>query len=176
MASNLALSVGRLHMLSIVAFWICLLGAPTSARAANNCPWLNEATASGLLGGDAVGTYTDASGTQPAICTFTQQAPGITRTLRLTVEIAPDPPARLAAAERACGADTAPLNAIGNEAVFCAMDDRKGKLGERAVGRVRDQVFIITLNSSAKDDTILTRDVLKMRIYTAAEQISGNLF
>jgi hypothetical protein len=176
MASNPALTGGRLRILSLVAFGICLLAAPASARAANSCPWLNEATASGLLGGSAVGTYTEGAGAQPAVCTFTQQTPGITRTLQLTVEIASDPPARLVTVERACGADAAPLHAIGNEAIFCAADERKGRLGERAVGRVRDQVFIITLSSSTKDDTILTRDALKTRIYTAAEQIAGNLF
>jgi hypothetical protein len=68
------------------------------------------------------------------------------------------------------------LKAIGNEALICAADDRKAGMGERIVGRVRDQVFTITIASSVKNDPILTRDILKTRIYTAAEQVSGNLF
>lgn len=73
-------------------------------------------------------------------------------------------------------AGAAPLNAIGNEAVYCAADLRRGELGERAIGRVRDQVFTIDMNSTLKDDPILTREALKTRIYTAAEQVAGNLF
>jgi hypothetical protein len=41
---------------------------------------------------------------------------------------------------------------------------------------VRNQVFTIDLNSTLKDDPILARDALKARIYTAAEQVAGNLF
>jgi hypothetical protein len=68
------------------------------------------------------------------------------------------------------------MQAIGNEATSCAADDRKGTLAARAVGRVRDQVFTITISTTLKGDSELTRDVLKSRIYTAAEQVAGNLF
>jgi hypothetical protein len=37
-------------------------------------------------------------------------------------------------------------------------------------------VFTITIASSLKNDPQLTRDVLKSKIYTAAEQVAGNLF
>lgn len=77
---------------------------------------------------------------------------------------------------QACGSSAGILNAIGNEAVYCAANPRRGELGERAVGRVRDQVFTIVLNTKANDEPVLTRDALKARIYTAAEQVAGNLF
>ena len=77
---------------------------------------------------------------------------------------------------QSCGADVSPLKAIGNEATACAADDRKGVMGERVVGRVRDQVFTIAISSTLKNDPILTREALKTRIYTAAEQVAGNLF
>jgi hypothetical protein len=77
---------------------------------------------------------------------------------------------------QACGSNAEVLNAIGNEAVYCAADSRRGEIGERAVGRVRDQVFTIVLNTKAKQEPVLTRDALKARIYTAAEQVAGNLF
>jgi hypothetical protein len=157
------------------SFVFCILAAPAFARAANNCAWINEATASGLLGGDAVGEVITTPG-QPTVCTFTQMAEGGKRTLRISVEIAGDAHARLAAIEQGCGADAAPLKAIGNEAQVCAADDRRVGMGERVVGRVRDQVFTITITSTVKNDPILTRDILKTRIYTAAEQVAGNLF
>jgi hypothetical protein len=158
-----------------IALSLCLIGASATARAANTCPWMNEATASGLLGGDAVGVYTAVPG-QPSICTFTQQSQGAARKLVVTVEIAQDPHARMATIVQTCGANAATLNAIGNEAMTCDPVERKGEMAERVVGRVRDQVFTITLLSSLKNDPILTRDTLKTRSQTAAEQISGNLF
>jgi hypothetical protein len=146
------------------------------ARAANNCPWLTEATASGLIGADSVGAFSAAADAHPAVCTFTEKAEGMARTLTITIELSPDPHARVSALAQACGGGGAPLNAIGNEAVSCTADLRRGELGERAIGRVRNQVFTITLGSTMKDDPILTRDALKSRIYTAAEQVAGNLF
>jgi hypothetical protein len=176
MASNFVGRKRALRRWSLAMFAGCLIGAPVAAHAANNCAWINEATSSGLLGGDAVGEVTPAVSGQPTVCTFTQMTDGGKRILRISVEIASDPHARLAAIEQGCGPDAAPLKAIGNEALICAADDRKAGMGERIVGRVRDQVFTITIASSVKNDPILTRDILKTRIYTAAEQVSGNLF
>ena len=165
-----------LRRLDLALFAVCLICAPAGAHAANNCAWLNEATAGGLLGGDAVGEVTEAVAGQPTVCTFTQMTAGVKRTLRITVEIAADSHARMGEIAQGCGADAVPLTAIGNEALVCAADDRKAGLGERVVGRVRDQVFTITIASTLKNDPLMTRDVLKAKISTAAEQVSGNLF
>ena len=162
--------------LPLLAFLIGVASLPDVARAANNCPWLTEATAAGLIGTESVGSFTEASGTQPAVCTFTAQGSGLARSLTITVEIAKDPRARMAAAAQPCGANAATLNAIGNEAVYCSADGHRGELAERAVGRVRDQIFTIVLSAQAKDKPGVTRDGLKARIYTAAEQVAGNLF
>lgn len=176
MANSLLRSVRSMRVLFGLALSFCAVSLPNLAHAANNCPWLTEATASGLIGAEAVGSYTAAAGTQPAVCAFTQKSEGMVRTLTITVELSTEPHARMASVFQACGDGAAPLNAIGNEAVYCAADLRRGQLGERAVGRVRNQVFTIDLNSTMKDDPILTRDALKSRIYTAAEQVAGNLF
>ncbi len=169
-------SPGPKRILVIVAALLSLVGLPSAADAANNCPWLTEATASGLIGAEAVGSFTAAYGAQPAVCTFVQKGDGMTRTLTIVVELATDAHTRMTAIAQACGAGAATLNAIGNEAVYCAADLRRGELGERAIGRVRNQVFTIDLNTTLKEDPILTRDALKTRIYTAAEQVAGNLF
>jgi hypothetical protein len=157
-----------------LAALFCVL--PSLAHAANNCPWINEATASGLIGADAVGSYTDATPTQPAVCTFVQSAPGITRTLRITVLQTPSYQTVLQAEDKTCAGAATPMIAIGNEAIACSADDRRKLSAERVVGRVRDQVFTITLSTTQKDDSILNRSELKARIATAAEQVSGNLF
>ena len=175
MASNPAGRNRALPILALALLGVCWMGMPPRAVAANNCAWINEATASGLLGGEAVGEISELAGHQ-TVCTFTQIAGGIKRVLRITVEVAADAHARLTMIAQSCGTNATPLKAIGNEAFDCPADGPKAGMGERVVGRVRDQVFTITIESSLKNDPILTRDVLKLRIYTAAEQVAGNLF
>ena len=165
-----------MRKLRLIALGVCLIGLPTMCRAENKCAWINEATVSGLLGGEAVGAVAEQVAGQPAVCEFTQHNESGKRTLRLTVEIAGDAHARLVASAQICGADAVPLRANGNEALICAADEHKSQMGERLVGRVRDQVFTITISTTLKNDPILTRDEIKSRIYTAAEQVSGNLF
>ena len=176
MASSQNVTQRQLRVASSALLGLLLIWLPVTAHAKNNCPWINEATASGLLGGDATGDFAEAAPGQPAVCTFTQQSDGVTRTLRLTVEVAADPEARLKAVAQSCGSDALPLKAIGNSATVCSADERKGLLGERVVGRVRDQVFTITFKTTLKGDPTMTRDALKAHIYTAAEQVAGNLF
>ncbi len=155
---------------------LVLLSLATNCHAKNNCPWMNEATAGGILGGDAVGEFTEPTAGHPAVCTFTQTGANFTRTLRITVEVVPDTHARLEVATQACGKNAAPIQAIGNEASLCALETHNAGLSELVVGRVRDQLFTITLSTTAKDDLILTRMSLKEKAYTASEQVAGNLF
>lgn len=175
MAAN-SLFLGLKRALLILAM-PCLSIAALPAHAANNCPWMTEATASSLLGGDAVGAYTAAVGAAPAVCTFTRSNPEATRTIRVSVEIvSTSPHEHLATMEQTCGAHAEALQAIGNEAVFCSTKTPDASATELALGRVRDQVFTITLATSLKGDRELTTDVLKAHLYTAAEQVAGNLF
>jgi len=167
----------RKNLQGLRLLWLVgIMGLPATAMAANNCAWINEATASGLLGGGAVGEVSGLEAEKRTICTFTQRGAGVIRTLQVTVEISTDPHERLGAIARICGTEAAALKAIGNEALVCPADDRKGGLGERVVGRVRDQVFTITMATTLKNDQVLSRNELKSRIYTAAEQVAGNLF
>lgn len=178
-ASNFFLGFNRSlpRMYAPVLTLFCLLVAVLPARAANNCPWMTEATASGLLGGDAVGAYTAAADTAPAVCIFTRSSPEGTRTLRISVEVvSTSPHEHLATLEQTCGAQAEILQAIGNEAVFCSTQTPEAGASELALGRVRDQIFTITLTTSLKRDRELTTDVLKAHLYTAAEQVAGNLF
>ncbi len=176
MAANNLRRMGRRLRRSIwMPMLLGFIGA-VPAHAANNCPWMSEATASSLLGGDAAVVYVAATERKPAVCTFTQQTSQGVRSLQLAVQVVGDPQARLAQAESTCGTEPAPLHAIGNEAIFCRGEDGQGQRSEHAVGRVRDQLFSILIGTSVKDDAVLTRDALKARIYTASEQVAGNLF
>jgi len=155
---------------------LLLVFLPAVGSAANKCPWINEATASGLLGGEAEGLYTPATTGQPAVCTFTNASADVVRTLRISVESATDPHAQLNTIAQICGTDVVPVKAIGNEAMVCTADGRKGATGVRIVGRVRDQVFTILIGTTLKNDPILNPFALKTNAQTAAEQVSGNLF
>jgi len=159
-----------------VVIAVCLPAVAAMAHAENKCPWLNEATAGGLLGGDAVGAFTAAANNQPAVCTFMQKEGKDTRELMITVEVNPDAHTKLNGMMQACGASSQLLQAIGNEAAVCAMDSRKRAISERVVGRVRDQIFTITISSTVKDDMVLNASTLMTKIYTASEQVAGNLF
>jgi hypothetical protein len=166
----------RIYKPCWLAFVLGFFIAALPAHAANNCPWMSETTASSLLGGDATGVYVAGTERRPAVCTFTQQTEAGARSLQISVQVVGDPHARLAQAEEKCGTDPAPLNAIGNEAIYCTGDESPGQRSEHAVGRVRDQVFSIVLATAVKDDAVFTRDALIARIYTASEQVAGNLF
>jgi len=157
-------------------FGIGLLASSNYCRAANNCPWINEATASGLLGGNAVGELTTADAGGMNYCEFIVQNTGYKRTLRVSVEVVQDAKARLETFARSCGIDAVPLKAIGNEALACAAIYQKSGQGERVIGRVRDQLFTIAMFTTLKNDPVLTRETLRVRINTAAELVAGILF
>lgn len=165
-----------LRWVLLVPVAAAVIGLPMRSVAENNCPWMNEATASDLVGAEAVGAFVAAKDA-PSVCTFTQTGPGGTRTLEIAMAIATDPHGSyMANIKSNCTSASVPLKAIGNEAVTCTVDRRKVVVGAKALSRVRDQVFTITLSTSIKDDPILTPAMLKMKIEFAAEQVAGNLY
>jgi len=176
MASKWHRCVNLLGRVAPVVAGIGLLALPTNCQGANNCPWLNEATASGILGGEAVGMVTGMGARETAVCEFTQQGANFKRILRVIVEVTSDSHARSEALARNCGEDAVPIRAIGNEAVICTVNDAKNGQGQRVVGRIRNQLFTVAIYTTLKGDPILTREALKVRINTAAEQVAGNLF
>ncbi|MFZ1086629.1 MAG: hypothetical protein WAN35_16820 [Terracidiphilus sp.] len=162
--------------IALAIIGIYLLVSPSLCQAANNCPWINEATVSGLLGGNAVGQVASADDGKTTVCEFIEQNAGFKRILRLTVEVSADDHPSLDSIARGCGIDAVSLKAIGNEALICSVKDPKPGFGERVVGRVRNQLFTIIIYTTLNPDPTLTREALKVRIYSAAEQIAGNLF
>ena len=164
----------RLRTLPVL-FGTLLFAAPCLARAANNCPWLNEATASAFIGHDATGTYA-AGPANSALCTFAESGDKPLRTLQISVETASGTHNRYMAVSRlACPSGPEPLPAVGNEASTC-VQVRGGVTEAKAIGRVRDQIFTITLATSVKNDAVLSPAMLGMKIDSAAEQVAGNLF
>lgn len=160
---------------SIVAVVACLLFLPSVCRAKTTCPWINEATAYGVLGGMADSPMNTVEVT-PAMCSFSYKDASITRQLVVTVEVAKNPVETLKSFESRCGKNSSPLSAIGNEAVTCPSTGKKHVYGEQVIGRVRDSVFTIQLNFGDNSSPVLSKDVLDEKTRIVAEQVAGNLF
>jgi hypothetical protein len=140
---------------------ILLLAFLPMAQATNICPWMNAATASGLLGGEVVATSAISKSQDSGNCEFVRISNGAAK-LRIEVAIMKSPGSDFAAYLGKCASHSKPLKAIGNEAVTCSVPQN----GARVVGRVRNQAFVITLSPAGEDDSIRK----------AAEIVAGNLF
>ena len=176
MASSLNENHPLLRVLGKLALALCFLCISRPAHAGNNCPWITEATASGILDGPAVGAFNQGSAGQPATCNFVFKSPSGSRVFAINVETIQDAHTRVMSLAKGCKEPQEVLPAIGNEAYVCTTEHSKEAVAVRVVGRVRDQVFTILITTTGKGDFILSTQDLKSRISIASEQVSGNLF
>jgi hypothetical protein len=166
--------------------------APMDSRAEVKCPWLNAATAAGVLGGDVQMTVTvppqadadkatDQDGystpeqrfNRPdALCEFSRKADSGMYTLRIDVKTMSDPAKQFASFLALCGGPAPALRGIGNEAVQCVMKNDPSMGHEQVIARVRERAFVLTISRPAtpvgnglSDDT---RNI--------AEQVAGSIF
>jgi hypothetical protein len=176
MASRLIANHRLLRVAGQLAVALCIFVLPGSAHATNNCPWINEATVSGLLDGQAVGSFIQGSVGQASTCNFVFKTAGGVRTFTINVETVQDAHTQVMNMAKGCKEPQEVLPAIGNEAYVCTTAHGKEAVAELVVGRVRDQVFTISISTTGKSDSILSTQDLKSRISIASEQVSGNLF
>ena len=154
----------RRKRLSHVA--IAVITLPWIGGAAETCPWLNAATAGGFLGGTTtVNVMHENANRDDAACAFTSA----TSELRIGVETMDPPHSQYIKQAEQCGGDAMPLKAIGNEAVVCSPHPHTA----RVVGRVRNRIFTILINTS---DPSTTADLLREKARAIAEQVAGILF
>jgi hypothetical protein len=170
-----SLSALRHTALVVVVLAMCLAAcAPGICQAKETCPWLNEATAAGFLNTSATSSVTHPNKNKgDATCEFIHRDGSVLTELRIEVETMSGPPATFASYAARCGSNASPLTAIGNEAVACGSDGKKGQLSEQVVGRVRDRAFIVLVSSNAD---LSDRDVLRNKARKVAEQVAGFLF
>ena len=155
-----------------------VLVAPRAAlcQANTGCPWLNVATASGVLRTSESETMATLFEGSRAACSFVYHDATASRELRITMEQVQDPSQAMTACKARCSGEASPLQAIGNEAVTCAADTKGQADGEQVIGRVRDQIFTVTIMTSARNDPSMSRDALKEKTRNIAEQVAGALF
>jgi hypothetical protein len=128
-----------------------------ACRAEEACPWINGATAAGVLGGDV---RLDKSDT---VCIFTHDS----SQLRIEVETVSLP------YKVKCEPSPTPLKGIGNEAAACSPEEKNGAVAEQVAGRVRDHAFIVRISTI---DRSIARATLRDKTRLIAEQVAGILF
>jgi hypothetical protein len=151
------------------------LFAPAATHAQTKCPWLNEATAHGILGDDVTLTV---KLTNPGAggCKFARQHGAATQELRISVTLMTDIPKQFTAYLAQCPPKSPALPATGNEAVTCTTHTKENHYAEIVVGRVRNQAFAVSVSSTAENDPSMTHEMRREKANQTAEMVAGILF
>lgn len=151
-----------------------LLSCPVACTAQAICPWINQATASGLVGKPMNAPVL--SGSSPSIgCIFHAQKKSDLTALTISVVQMSDTTKDYAPFKAKCRMPGAPLAGVGNEAILCGADVA-GTHAERVVGRVRDRAFVVTVRSSQRFKPPFSRAAIEDQAKAAAGQVAGILF
>jgi hypothetical protein len=161
-------------LLAIPLFSPSICHAQTTP-ALTKCPWLNEATARGILGGD-VTLLVKLNDQGAGVCKFTRQQGAATNELRISVDLMTDIPKQFPAHLAQCPPKSPALPATGNEAVTCTTHTKENHYAELVVGRVRNQAFAVSVSSTVQDDPSLTPKERREKTNLIAEQVAGILF
>ena len=149
-----------------------LIPAPSAAEL--NCPYLNAATAEGILGGAV--TMSVAGIEDNGYCEFIRKD-GHHSTLRIEVSTMKNPAVEFTSYAARCGRDGVPVHALGNEAVTCSVPNAAPGVSEQVVGRVRDRAFVVRIGAPAvAGDPSAERNAWRLKALKVAEQVAGNLF
>jgi hypothetical protein len=149
--------------------------APAVCLGQTKCPWINEATARGILGGPV----TLAARVTPqgdGVCEFSRQQGAIVHQLRISVDSMTDIPKQFPTYVAQCPPNSSPVRAIGNAAVTCSLQGKGEASTERIVGRVRDHAFVVNLSSTVSNDPSMTPQMRRDKVNLVAEQVAGILF
>jgi hypothetical protein len=163
---------GRTSSIALLLLASLTLWAAAICQAKETCPWLNEATAAGFLDGTVTANVTHPyKDKDDANCEFIHREGTIVTVLQIEVETMSDKqfPSYLGK----CGANPQPVKAIGNQAVACTLNEKKGRYSELVIGRVRERAFVVRISSNTDEST---RETLRERAKRIAEQVAGFLF
>jgi hypothetical protein len=148
---------------------------PMVCQAQAKCPWINEATAGGILGG-AVTVRVNVTDGAGGVCEFSRHRGETVHELRVSVHLMTDIPKQFPAYLAQCSPKSTPVPAVGNQAALCSIAVKGQKYEERVVGRVRDQAFVVGVSSNVRDDRSMTQEMRREKANLIAEQVAGILF
>jgi hypothetical protein len=159
------------HALFIV---VMTLG-PAVCLGQTRCPWINVATAGGILGGiPAVTTKISRAG--DGICEFSSQQGTTVHRLTISIQFMADIPREFPTYLQKCPPNSPSIPAIGNQAITCSVENTQDGYAELVIGRVRDQAFVVTVSSTAKNDPSMTETMRRKKANAVAESVAGALF
>ena len=156
--------------------FVCLLPAvfPNMSNAAALCPFMNEATATGILGGPVeVQVTVTEKDKGDATCEFRRKTDDSSLSLNIQVKTMHDWRVEFPPFVAQCGHRSEPIRGIGNEAVACTGDADDHKRYDQILSRVRERslsVRVTTLSSQ------LNAGTLRQKAFQSADLVSGNLF
>jgi hypothetical protein len=154
---------------------VLTLFTPSICHGQTKCPWLNEATARGILSGPVTVTVRlDDQGA--GVCKFSSQQGAAVHELRISVDLMTDIPKQFPTHLAQCPPKSPPLPATGNEAVTCSIHTKENQHAEIVVGRVRNQAFVVSVSSTAQDDPSMKQAERREKSNLVAEQVAGILF
>jgi hypothetical protein len=160
----------HLGLLVLLAPW------PAICQMNTGCPWLNVATATGVLRSSEHSPMAILAQGGKAACDFTYRDATASRELKITVEEVKDAQQAMSAYKARCVSSVTSLRAIGNEAVTCAIESKGKSHGQQVIGVVRDQIFTVTVMTSAQNDPVMPREALEEKSRSLSEQVAGALF
>jgi hypothetical protein len=158
----------KILLLSLLAVF------PSVCRGQTKCPWINEATARGVLGGP-VTVRTNIHEHGDGVCEFSRKEGAAFYELRISVQSMTDISKQFPNVRSQCPLNSTPLRAVGNEARMCSVKE-KGLYAVKVVGRVREQAFVASVGSSVQDDPSMTLDMRREKVHLVAEEVAGMLF
>ena len=159
------------HILLLGLVWLI----PTVSHAQAKCPWLTEATARGILGG-AVTARVDLKDSGNGVCEFSREQGSVVLELRISVNVMTDISKQFPTYLAQCPPKSTSVPAIGNEAIMCSVQERDNRYAEKVVSRVRDQAFVVSVNSTAPEGPSMTQEMRHEKAHLVAEQVAGILF
>jgi hypothetical protein len=152
------------------------LVSPRRGLAEVQCPWLNSATAAGVLGGEVQANVSALTPQGDTTCEFKRTEHSAVFALTIAVHTMALPWKDFATYLARCSGTKASLKAIGNEAVQCVPSNGAGDGGEQIIGRVRDRAFVIDLKRSSTRQPTSSASGLSEEARNVAEQVAGALF
>jgi hypothetical protein len=150
--------------------------APPRCLAEVQCPWLNAATAAGVLGGEVQANATAFTLQGDTTCEFKRADHSALFALTIAVHTMAFPSKDFATYLSRCSGTQVSLKAIGNEAIQCVPSNGSGNGEEQIIGRVRDRAFVIDLRRSATKQPTTSTSGLSDEARNLAEQVAGALF
>jgi hypothetical protein len=150
--------------------------SPLQCRAQTQCPWLNSATAAGVLGGEVQANTTALTPQGDTTCDFKRAQQASVFELKIAVRTMALPSKDFATYLLQCAGTPVPLKAIGNEAFQCVPRNNSGNGGEQIIGRVRDRAFVIDIKRGSAKQSTSPQNGLSEEARNIAEQVAGALF